>query len=175
MHGTPVRPCRGLCEDRSRKHRRHNGLAWSLALLWVLGVLPSAHPLAAQSHDRVVVSLRVSVNVVPAVQTRSPQRGNKPLGKPQPLTSSSDATLHWLEGDSAYTSIEEVRDLCDTFWGSELLARRAGSVASTSSGRGSQESGVKGRNERSVALTAVGPFPALRNQARLVTRTFVAR
>ena len=93
-----------------------------LALLAFLGPLLAGPSVLGQTASRANASLRVTVNVVPVVQTQPSDQGNKLIPIHALSTPRGGVILVWPKGWESLTLIDEKRRLTESGWGSACPA-----------------------------------------------------
>jgi hypothetical protein len=88
--------------------------------LWPL-VSPPA--LQAQTHGRSGASLRIMVNVAPAILNVSLDQANKSIVIRDATTQAAGQFLIWPDASQTLTLVEEVRTVCESGWQGDLLSR----------------------------------------------------
>jgi hypothetical protein len=145
-----------------------------LRLLLLLGMLFPPVSLGGQTADRAVVTLRVWVNVVPAVQATSQAEVSRKILTSQGRTLSPGAVLIWSEASSHPAQTIEIRDLAKTIWGVELQEQAAAFTGAEPAYQRSRRSKANRRDGSADTLSGARRASAGAGQAQLLTRTVVS-
>ena len=130
--------------------------------------------LGGQTSNRAVVTLRVSVNVVPAVRTASQAEVSGTTPVSQSRTISPGAVLIWSEASSHLPQIVEVRNLAKTIWGAELQEQAAAFTGPRSAHQRPPRS-KRSQQGRTAATPSSGrQASADADQAQLLTHTVLS-
>lgn len=130
--------------------------------------------LGGQTSNRAVVTLRVSVNVVPAVQTASQAEVSRTTLIGQSRTLSPGAVLIWSEASSHLPEIVEVRNLAKTVWGAELQEQAAAFTGAESAHQRSPRSKANQQDGSAATPSGVRHAAGDADQAQLLTRTVLS-
>jgi hypothetical protein len=130
--------------------------------------------LGGQTSDRAVVTLRVWVNVVPAVQTASQAEVSRTTLIGQSRTLSPGAVLIWSEASSHPPQIVEVRNLAKTIWGAELQEQAAAFAGAEFAHQRSSRSKANQQDGSAETPSGVRDAAGDADQAQLLTRTVLS-
>lgn len=130
--------------------------------------------LGGQTSNRAVGTLRVSVNVVPAVQTASQAEVSRTTLISQSRTLSPGAVLIWSEASSHLPEIVEVRNLANTIWGAELQEQVAAFTGAESAHQRSPKSKANQQDGSAATPSGVRHAAGDADQAQLLTRTVLS-
>ena len=143
-------------------------------LLAFLGALLAGPSVLGQTASRANASLRVTVNVVPVVQTRPSDQGNKLILIPALSTPRGGVILVWPEGWESLSLIEEKRKLTESGWESARPAISS-TAAETCAGWCGQEvlAAFSSKLGNQGKASAPGHDKDQRSESLLLTHTVV--
>jgi hypothetical protein len=158
-------------QDRLWSNPARNVRALLFAPLVFLGLALSTPGVRAQTGNRANASLRVTVNVVPAIQAGlSPQRDMSALARTMPA---GDVLLLWPERWTPLTSIEEVRKLSESAWDSAHTAPSVFSAETHAAGDGGPVMAFCSRSGNQGDASAPAQGIVEGSDALVVTQTVV--
>jgi hypothetical protein len=145
-----------------------------LALVAFLAALLAGPSVLGQTASRANASLRITVNVVPVVQTQPSDQGNKLILIPALSTPRGGVILVWPEGWESLTLIEEKRKLTESGWESARPAISS-TAAETCAGWRVQEvlAAFSSKLRNQGKASAPGQDTDERSEALLLTQTVV--
>lgn len=130
--------------------------------------------LGGQTSNRAVVTLRVSVNVVPAVRTASQAEVSATTPVSQSRTISPGAVLIWNETDSHPAQIAEMRNMGETIWGTELLEQSPAFTGPRSAHQRPPRSKRSQQGRTAATPSSARHASADADQAQLLTHTVLS-